>query len=285
MDEINVRKKIDYLLKNSKLGTIEIGFNDLFQNKSLVEYIKQNLGTKGIVLYSKRTAVLTFFDNTNIRFLITKKKPYNDTDFSAITDFNIDTYGTDPKLITNSFVSFWTDVWYNKLKIILFALIFFLIYGPFDFNFDLRIDYENLGDLNDMLINIISIFIGTFFVFIGFFYSDKDKAIELYKSNVFDKYLKVDIYVFGLSLLGLIAIIVSNAIINIKNTNLYSKFDNYLTVYEFDLIKYALCLVITFFSITCLIICFDSITNYYFKKIRNNYFISAFEKIIEENKK
>lgn len=256
---------------------IQISYSDYKDNLGSIILI---LGNTGVVMFSQNVAAISFDGNLDIRFVVkNEKNKYSVNDFK-LNGTKMQIIGRSNKDIPRFTKMLVDDLVNNRFKVIFVTIIYILLFILFGNN------PESLIKLNDSVLNIISIFIASFFVFIGFFYSDKGKTIESFKKGIFDKHHTIDKYILKLSLLSILLSIVSTSILNfICKNNLVKmtiiKYISHDTYYKW---RYFTAFICTYFCIIFLIICLDSITNYYLDRVRNNYFIDAFDELIKERK-
>lgn len=266
----------------NKIQEIKISYDDFifFHNIFLNEF-----GRAGVLMILEKNATLTFIKYKNIRFLIVSTKTLIQGNFEKHLN-GIRIIGATEKYDSKKI--FKQDIKNNIKIILLLSIFYFIIYNGF------LINQESLGKLNEYLIYIINVFIAAFFVFIAFFNGQKEKIIELYKNGTCDKFNANDKYIFKLSLAALTLAVLSNGIvfthfgferaIYLANKVNLSQYLNLNTFQILRYIKFNISFIFTWVSIIFLVICFDSILNYYLNKIRNNYFIEAFEEEIDSMK-
>jgi hypothetical protein len=275
MKNNNLQDIISQALIVNKKRAIPLTYKEFKEN---IEVIKCILGNKGIVMFSEKTAALCLDINTQIRFIITGKKKLSNSDFNNL-GLELSMIGPKHTDIKNPIITFVDDVINNIYTIIIVTVIYYIVYFNNQGNFD------NIIKLNDSMLNIISIFIASLLVFIGFFYTDKERIITSYKKGLYDKLFMTDLYVFKLSLLALLLILASTGTSSLLYSNIITNqtIMKHLNEAMFECIKFKIVFVLTYVSIVMMIIGFDSIINYYLKKIRNNYFMDAFEDVIEND--
>lgn len=264
------------LLKYKDIIKFNLNFTDFNNN---LELFNNYFGNNGFVMFTGNEAVVCFDKYTNIRFYLMNKKNYIKKDFIN-DEIKLRIIGIGSKDIKSPLLMLIEDIKINFFKILIFTLIYAIIINPFIINFD------QLNLLNDKLIDITSIFIGMVFVFIGFFYGDKERTISVYKKGIGDKEYKTDKYVIELSLCTIVLTLISILVGNLNRDKLpiflfeIQLIDNVLSIR----LQYLICLILTWLAICFIIICFDSLTNYYLKTMRNKYFIDAVDEIAKEIK-
>lgn len=251
------------------------------QLKDNVEIIIKYCGTEGLVQASSKIAVISFYRFPNIRFIVKHDKPYVKKDFELLK-MKLDISCPVKEHYKSTSSRFIDDIKANFKYILIEVIIFILLYLPI-----INSDIEALIALSGLLIDIAIMMIGTILVFIGFFYSDVNKNLILYKEGKFDKEINIDKYVLKITMFAIISSVVAKAISDFKCTNVVIKrfFLNYLEYNHYLAIKHWIVFICVFISMICLTICFEAIFNYYLNKIRNRFFMDSFEMRIEANKK
>lgn len=283
MDEEELINMLEEIKTHSSNKIHELKINyDNFVN--FYKIFLNQFGEDGVLMILEKTATLTFFNYKNIRFLIRADRLLVRDDFKKYLK-KVKVIGAEEKYsFKNTFIQ---DIKNNFKLILVLSIVYFFIYNSF------MINKESLVKLNDHLVDITNIFIAAFFVFIAFFNGEKEKILELYRKGNCDKFNFNDKYIFKLSVTALMLVVLSNGILyfhfGYENTIILMKrlrLNKYINMINIEILKYAkynLSFILTWISIIFLIICFDSILNYYLNKIRNNYFLEAFEN--EINKK
>lgn len=174
------------------------------------------------------------------------------------------------------------DIRDNLKWIIPIAIVYFSIYH---FNI-LRIN--DLVSLGENLLNVMGIFLSMVFVFIGFIYSDSNRVIEINLKGIGDKYYVINKYIMNLSIFIILLLLFSISLGGVTEEEL----PHFVLILQqkwkcVDFIishktQYLICQFITFFSICSMVICFKSLLDYYFKDLKNTFFIAAVEKKVEE---
>lgn len=241
------------------------------------EQLLKEFGESGFVLYTENRAFLCFDTLPDMRFYITKDSVFSKSDFQLdTTKFQI--IGRSKKEFGGTIDFFLEDIKNNRWKILCGSFVFILFFNPIWFNLEL------LLHINEILIDIVSIFLGMLFVFIGFFYGDKERTIEVYKKGRCDKEFFTDKYVIILSFIAILLLIFSVLVGNSYSVDLPQSFMEYpimRTIINYK-VKYIICFLATYCSLIVLIICFDSLINYYLKTMRNKYLIDAVDNLMEE---
>ena len=255
-------------------------FLDYDEVKNNLDYYLVELGNSGVIMFSEKSALIAFDDCKKIRLRVKKNTHYVTKDF--------DIFGKGFKVIgkgkgdTENFIELLLqDVKSNVLKIGIVILIFSFIVNPVTKNIEL------INILNEKLIDLIGIFISMVFVFIGFFYGDKERTIDVYKKGLCDKEFKIDCYVINLAIVGLFAVSLSLMIGNMEIKDIPQSIVDipYIQCLLSYGIQYWICYLLTIFSLIIFIIEIKNLTNYYLRSMRNKYFIDAFESSINDRKK
>ncbi len=238
---------------------------DIF--KSNINLIIYFLGNDAKCVFTEKSAYIVFKKYTNLLVIIHKDDGFNKEEL-FFENLNMSLTGTNKRKLPNFFSRLYQDIIDNKTIISFFLILLIVIFKVINYN------NESLKNLNDALINVISIFIGTLFVFITLFYEDEKKISIMLEKENFDTNSENDKYIFNISLISLVCVLISNSLMNIQNDNIilcnikeYIK-ANFTTLYS--LIKDNISFVFTAMSIVLLVICFTSITGYYLKKIKSS---------------
>ncbi len=260
-------------LKNHCL--IHDDFESVSEN---ISQILQELGNKGVIMFTENTALI-YFRDSNIRMQLKNKQYFKVSDFKVF-DEGFLIIGKDPDLVKPWLVRFLEDVKTNLFKILGIIFIFFLLANP------IAQDIDIIKTLNDKLVDIIGFLIGMVFVFIGFLYADKDRSVEVYKHGLSYKEYKTDCYVINLAIIALITVCISVLISNTTSSDIPEGIFHITFIARFvnSEVRYWLSFALTGLALSMIVIEFDSLTNYYLKSSRNKYFIDAFEEIINEYK-
>lgn len=259
-----------------KAKVIRLTFDDYLREQSK---LIDKYGDAGFLLYTENRAFLCFDTMTEIRFYIIGKSIFESKDFK-LDHTHIDVIGESEKEFESSKTMFVNDLKYNNGKIILFSVLFFLFFNPIWGNI------EVLGHFNDIMITVMSIFLSMLFVFIGFFYGDRERVVDVYKKGSCDREFATDKYVLILSFVALILFIFSLLAGELKSDNLPDvilQLPYIREVINADT-KFIFCGVISYSAMIVTIICFDSLINYYLKTIRNRYMIDAVNEMVESRK-
>lgn len=237
------------------------------QFKSSIDFFTKYFGNEAKCVFSEKSAYVVFKNYSNILLIIHKNDGYNMEEL-YFKKLNMEITGTSKRKLPNFFKRLYNDILDNKLIITFFSILMILIYKIINNSTD------SLRSLNDALINVISIFIGTLFVFITLFYEDEEKIDMMIESGKFEINSENDKYVFNISLISLVCILISNSMIEINHSNnILDKIKEYIKLnfnWIYCFIRNNISFFLTTIGIILLVICFSSITQYYLKKIKSN---------------
>lgn len=259
---------------NEKCNMIKYTYNEFCQD---IKDITLSYGIQGFVMYTEDKAFIYFEKTPKLMLYIEGDKKFEKADFGLLGQ-NFDVIG---KKADNNLVSFKKDIKCNWVKILIMSLFFLFIFNPWTFNKDVFLE------LIDKLVEVLSVFIGMVFVFIGFFYGDKERTIEVYKKGLCDKEFATDRYVLLLAFNSIVLLVAAGLLGKVslfKFVNLLvpiSICDGFLR-YN---IKYYVCALLVYLAIVSMIICFDALINYYLKTMRNKYLIDAVKEMASERGK
>ena len=244
---------------------MDIKFEELIDKPEIIEITKSQCNLR--IEYEQFKNSIDFKMHTNILIIIHKENGYNKEEL-CFENLNMQVIGTNKRKLLSFFKRLYIDIIDNKIIIIFFLLLLIVIFKI------INNSTENLKNLNDAIINVISIFIGTLFVFITLFYEDENKIDSMIEMEKFEINSENDKYVFNISLISLVCVLLSNSLIEIKYTNnIIYTLKEYIKLnfsYLYYFIKENISFFFTSISIILLIICFTSITEYYLKKIKSN---------------
>ena len=259
-------------MSSVKHDMIEVSYEEL---KEYGKTMKQ-----GIIMFTEHTALLYYPDNPSIRYRIVQSDEYFEkADFDFLgTGFQV--IGRGPDAVKSNFQLFIDDIMGNKWKLMVFLLIYVLLVNPY------VIALDTISSLNEVMIGVVGVYIGMLFVFIGFFYSDKERTMDVYKKGIGYKEYIIDKYVIGLSIISLALFSISFLICNLDLDKLPEDIVQkpMMQIIQNNNIVFWSAFLLTLIAIGILIIEFDTLINYYLKDFRNKYFIDAFEEHIRENK-
>lgn len=260
------------LLKDSQ-NICQVNFGDFCKN---IDRIKESNGDRGVVIYTGNRAFVYFDETPKTIFYIISDKAFQKENFLNLGE-NFDVIG---RKSINSIQMFKQDIKNNIGKIVITLFFYLLVFNPYTFQ------KEVFLELTDQLIDIISIFIGMVFVFIGFFYGDKERTIEVYKKGRCDEEFSTDRYILLLAFISIIFLVLSNLLTKISLVKIISmlvprQLCDFFIHYN---LKDILCVFLVYLAIINILICFDSLINYYLKTMRNKYLIDAIKEIVGERK-
>lgn len=247
------------------------------QFKEEYRNIENNLGKSGFMMISENIAILCFDRYPQIKIKIEGKAFFYKEDFEFISK-EIVVIGNNKRERHSNVILFIEDSLRLWLPISIALIIFLVLFQSQSANLD------KVKALDEVLINVTSIFAGTVFVFIGLFYSDKERSITLYKKGRCDKEYFTDKYIIKLSFLALICLIISYAICEIGEIYFKHKELNRYLMYFKVLNEFNVARTLTFIAIILLIICFDSLIQYYLRSCRNEFFVDAIDSMVKDRK-
>lgn len=253
---------------------IVISFDEFPQ---FIENNKNICANEGLIIYSECRAFINFDSIPELIIYVTKKTPFVKDDFDFIKG-HFEIIGKSPKEFEGTLEQFVKDLKYNWFKILIIGVLFFVIFNPWTF------EKEVLIEMAQILLTVVSIFVSMVFVFIGFFYGDKNRTIDVYKKGLCDKEFFTDRYILNLSFIAIVFLILS---VLFEKSSFSAFFNLFLTEETLNIIirigvKHWVCLILVMISVVFLVICFDSLINYYLKTMRNKYLIDAVEEKISE---
>lgn len=259
-----MEKSLTHLLDNPEdiihITSIKTDY-ETFKNNEI--FILKYFGSKANGFFIEDSAYIIFEDKPEILFII-KNKNYNREDFE-FKELNIDIIGKSNRKSANYFNLLKSDLINYKIGIPVLLVLYLIIFCSSK-------EMTSLENLNNTIISIVSIFIGMLFVFATLFYGKEEIGQAIKNGNAQDMFF-TDKYIFVISMISLILVIISNGIIQyvattefIINIKQYIK-DNIYFIYW--LIKYAMAYVLTGISVVLNYICFRSIIDYYLNKIKS----------------
>lgn len=238
-----------------------------------------NTMDSGIIMFTENIALLYNPNNPTIRYKIVKRYEYFEkTDFDFLGEkFQI--IGQGPKTIKSNDELFIEDIKGNKWKLLGCIIVYTLLANPY------VIELCTLSSLNEVMISVVGVYIGMLFVFIGFFYRDKERTMDVYKKGIGYKEYRTDKYVIGLSIIALVLFSVSFLLCNVNLSKVPERIMHkpIMQMIQNNHIVYWGAFILTLVAICILFIEFDTLINYYLKDFRNKYFIDAFEEHIKES--
>lgn len=254
----------------------QMSIEDLIVNYGVISDL---LGVDGFIMFTDNRAVLCYDKYPYLRIYITSKKKFERVTFSFMKD-QINIIGKGKKETGGSIKFFGGDVINNLLVLLLFTIGYWLILNPYISNMEI------LMSINDDLLTVVSIFIGMLFVFVGFFYGDKERSIETYKKGKCDEQYRIDRYTINLSLLTIVLLIISTAVGSLKDIDKIRNImpDNIAVMLTREN-QYVLCSVISWVAVCFLILCFKNLINFYLLDMRNKYFMQTIDELVNERKR
>lgn len=259
-----MEKTLTYLLDNPKdisnVTSIKTEY-EIFKKNEV--FILKYFGNKAKGFFIEDSAYIIFEKKPEVLFII-KKKGFNREDFE-FKDIHLDISGKSNRNSANYIKLLKEDLRNYKIGILLLVVIYLIIFCTSN-------EMTSLKNLNNNFISIVSIFIGMLFVFATLFY-EKEEIGQAIKNGKAQDIFFTDKYIFVLSMISLIFVIISNGIIEyvatseiIINFKQFIK-DNVYFIYLF--IKYWSVYILTGISVILNYICFRSIIDYYLNKIKS----------------
>lgn len=259
-----MEKNLTYLLDNPQdithISSINTDYETFKKNEI---FILKNFGSKAKGFFIEESAYIIFENKPEILFVI-KKKNYNREDFE-FKELNIDVTGKSNRKSENYISLLKSDLLNYKIRIHILMILYIFVFCTSS-------EMTSIENLNNTIISIVSIFIGMLFVFATLFY-EKEEITQAIKNGKAQNMFFTDKYIFVLSMISLIFVIISNGIIKyvataeiIINFKQYIK-DNIYFIYW--LIKYGMVYILTGISVILNYICFRSIIDYYLNKIKS----------------
>ena len=254
-------------------GAIKI---ELTEFKNSYEYIKHLVGEDCLVMISENIAIVCFDKCNFIKIYVWNKKFLGAEDFYFMR--KADVIGGKSKQ-SSFFKLLFDDIKRLMLPICVACLIISFFY------LSSESDLYKLSNFNELLITVCSIFIATVFVFIGMFYGDKERSVLLYRKGKCDVEYCTDKYIISMSFFALIMLMISFCICNMGEISFKNRILNYILC-KFNFVsEYAAALFITCMAVVALVICFDSLINYYLRTCRNEFFVEAVNAEVKNRKK
>lgn len=281
MDNIGFVKALKEATEQSKdrKTMLILSYSEFIQNQLS---ILKMLGGHGFLMFTEKRAILCLCKAPGLRICIKNSKNFIRKDFEDLVFPEIEIIGTGKKELPGIIKQYLYDIKDNILKIIVISIIFFSI-----FNWE-KINIHGIVLLSDNLLNVMSIFMSMVFVFIGFIYSDREKAIDTYMRGNGDRYFNIDKYIMSLSIFILLLLILTSTVGNITKDTLpehlimLQMVNPYIDKVVSYKTQYYICLFITWFSLISMTICFSSLIDYYLNDMRNKFFIDAVDEKSKE---
>lgn len=259
--EINLIELLENPQKINYVTVIRTDYKTFEENEFFIE---KNLGKFAKGFFIEKSAYVIFENKPNILIVINKDF-FNKEDF-YFKDLEVEMVGQSGKKMKNFFQMLKEDIKYYKLELLILIIIYIIVFCTSH----TIIGIENL---NNIFIDITSIFIGMLFVFVTMFYG-KDELDEEIKNGRAQELFFTDKYIFLLAMLSMLFTIISNGIINYETPNNINIIkikeiikQNYYYIYSF--IKYGISKLLTAISIILNYICYRSILDYYLEKIKS----------------
>lgn len=259
--EINLIELLESPYKIEYVTVIKADYEVFKKNEVFIHKI---LGRSAKGFFIEKSAYIIFEERPNVLVII-KKEYFNREDF-YFKDIEIEISGKSEKKINNFFQILKDDIKHYKLGLSIVILIYIIVFCTSN----TIIGIENL---NNIFIDIISIFIGMLFVFATMFYG-KDELDEEIKNGRAQELFLTDKYIFILAMISLLFTIISNGIINYEIPNIgkilsVNEFIKQNYYYIYWIIKYGIPELLTLISIVLNYICYRSIIDYYLAKIKS----------------
>lgn len=259
-----MEKNLTYLLDNPQdiahISSINTDYETFKKNEI---FILKNFGSKAKGFFIEESAYIIFENKPDILFVI-KKKNYNREDFE-FKELNIDVTGKSNRKSENYISLFKSDLLNYKIGIPILMILYVFIFCTSS-------EMTSIENLNNTIISIVSIFIGMLFVFATLFY-EKEEITQAIKNGKAQNMFFTDKYIFVLSMISLILVIISNGIIKyVATAEIILNFKQYIKdniYYMYWLIKYGMVFILTGISVILNYICFRSIIDYYLNKIKS----------------
>lgn len=259
-----MEKSLTYLLDNPNdikhITSVKTDYETFKDNEI---FILKNFGNKAKGFFIEESAYIIFEKKPEVLFIL-KKKEYNREDFE-FKELDIEITGKSNRKSDGYISLFKSDLANYKIGIPILLFLYILIFCSSN-------EMTALENLNDTIINIVSIFIGTLFVFATLFY-EKEEISQAIKNGKAQDMFFTDKYIFVLSMLSLICVIISNGIIQyVATTEFIINFKQYIkdnAYFLYWIIKYGSVYILTGISVTLNYICFKSIIDYYLNKIKS----------------
>lgn len=259
-----MEKNLTYLLDNPQdiahISSINTDYENFKKNEI---FILKNFGSKAKGFFIEESAYIIFENKPEILFVI-KKKNYNREDFE-FKELNIDVTGKSNRKSENYISLLKSDLLNYKIGIPILMILYVFIFCTSS-------EMTSIENLNNTIISIVSIFIGMLFVFATLFY-EKEEITQAIKNGKAQNMFFTDKYIFVLSMISLILVIISNGIIKyVATAEIILNFKQYIKdniYYMYWLIKYGMVFILTGISVILNYICFRSIIDYYLNKIKS----------------
>lgn len=267
---------LELLEKPENIEKITVIRTDYQTFKDNEVFLQKNLGDNAKGFFIEKSAYIIFKEKPNILIVINKDN-FNKENF-YFKNINIEIEGKSNRRINNVYTMLKDDLVSYKCQLVILILIYI---GVFCTNKSML----GLEKLNEIFIDIISIFIGMLFVFATMFY-EKDELEEAIKNGRAQEIFLTDKYIFVLAMISMVLVIISNGILNYEISNsIVVEFKDFIKqnyYYIYWIIKYGISEILTGISIMLNYICFKSIIDYYLAKLKSKA-INRHIKEIREN--
>lgn len=258
--EINLIELLENPENIKNITTIRTDYQTFKDNEV---FIQKNIGNNAKGFFIEKSAYIIFKEKPDILIII-KKEKFNREDF-YFKNINVEIEGKSNRRINNVYTMLKNDLVSYKWQLIILTLIYIIVFCT-------SRSVIGLEGLNEMFIDIISIFIGMLFVFATMFY-EKNELEEAIKNGRAQEIFLTDKYIFVLAMISMVLIIISNGILKyeILNNNIivFKNFIKQNYYYIYWTIKYGIPEILTGISIILDYICFKSIIDYYLAKIKS----------------
>lgn len=263
-------------IKNKNECYLTISYEEFQSN---YEKIIELCGKTGVLMISEKNGVLCLDDVNFIKIRIAHKKNLTCNHFWFLEKLKgIEIIGS-PETRKSFGKLIISDVKRMKILLIFVSAVYFILF------LSAGSSMEKLNGFINTLITVCSIFIATIFVFIGMFYGDKSRSKDMYKNGYFDNEYNTDVYIITLSFVSLLILIIAYGLSCIDLVYYKNSYINTFLKKINIVSEYGICLALTYIAIIFLIICFDSLINYYLKTCRNEAFVDAVNEKVEERQK
>lgn len=261
--------------ESSSVIMYQIDINDIIDNYTGISSL---LGEHGFLIFTDNRAVLCYDKYPCLRIYIKANHKLEKSDFKFLKN-SINIIGKGEKETGNWRKFLVDDIKNNKWILISVSILYLMV-----FNFMIQ-PLDSLVSFNDNLINVISIFMGMFFVFVGFFYGDRKKSIDEFKKGNADYQYRVDRYIIILSINAIVFLLLSNGIGRIDDvTYLKNILPENLSILLSRNSQFIICAIFSWLAGEILVICFKTLMEYYFLDMRNKYFIDAVDDLVKERR-
>lgn len=241
------------------------------------EEVKQKLGNKGFIMFTDEIAVLCLNKELNLKVQIVGIKHFKRDDFKDL-DFQLEIIGKGYDELLGPIKQYFIDLKDNAIVIMIMSILYIFV-----FNLE-NINTIGVVELCENLLNIVSIFAGIVFVFIGFIYSDRERAEKIFLMGNGDKYYSIDKYIMNLLMSVLAALVMTSVVGKISADNLPQAIvkmqinNEIMNIVISHRTQYLICHILGWFSLCSIIICFRALVDYYLNDLRSSYFIDAVNK-------